>query len=498
MSVMPFPPASPSMVAPAAAALPPMAARGAGGVPTPGMAPPPTSAPAPPVSAATGNPYFPSAIDRSFGENISDTIRQQYPLQDAPQELTTDRERLLWAVGHRALAMIKQGAEARLPRDEMVRDSLRAVFMIPPDRVSPMGVDGANLRTPLTYQAFATLHAFFYEVATGVRPYAKTEATKKGDKDAANKIEDLLDSYLTEQLSWEAVQDTAISLAIQEGIAFLKPCWVRQVGKVREYTRLTVDNAEDFGFVLPKRADLRVDGAVVQHKRSKETARLGQLIDGTREVLIKNAPHVAVISYFDYVQYPARAKTVESAYLSGHKCYKTIGELRIDAKSRMYDGAAVHALELTGYKPITPETPTHLLFDNSATRDEFDEDEYEDAAALMDSLPKGPEEPAKPSKRGGKDQAVRGVGKPDDTVELVEFVMRFDGDGDDLEEDWLFTLETSTGRLLKAMHAPNTPGLRYLRPMVVFAPSEQTLRYADWSGVGRLARGIGPYHEHGA
>jgi len=396
--------------------------------------------------------YAPEPISPFLGTELSDTLKAQYDLE-AEEDGQSRRKKLLSAVGKRAMQMIKAGAEVRLPRDRMVRETMQSIYMVPPDRESPIGPDGANLRTPLTYQARQTLHAFYCEVTTGVRPYFTTEVDRSEDRDAANKVEELLDSYLTEHMDWFQVQDEAIGRALDEGTCFLYPYWCREKAYYRDYNRLTPENAKSFGFKLPTNPQMIRPGIKIRHLSGK-TATLGSFFDGYREAVTKNCPEVKVISYFDYVQFPARCEDPDRATLSGYKEYVTIDELRHGVKNGLYDGKQLQALEDDKrFRPITEDNRTNIHFDQDDAADWLDEEEYEEGnESLANAQIKTPE-PSRDTQR---------------VAEVVHFIMRFDGNGDNLEEDWLFTGETSTSILLRGQEVIGPPGCRPWRAFTIF------------------------------
>lgn len=402
--------------------------------------------------------YFPDPIAPDFGQKLSATLRAQYRLDN---EIGEDGKRLnkrgemLAAVGKRALAMIRAGVEVRLPRDRMIRDSIAAINMIPADRESPLGEDGANIRTPLSWKNRQSLHAYLLEVATGVRPYLTTEGYETETIDATNKIEDLLDAYLTEIVDWYDVQDTSIGRLLDEGTVFLRPCWHRERNVYRDYQLLTQANAESFGFTLPKDTEVGF-GVTLRHKESGLTAKVGQFFDGYRNTITKNCPKVDVISYFDYVQYPARHNDSDTATLSGYRFFATFDEMRHGVVNGIYDGRQLNKIENSdSFKPITDFNRSNLVIDPDDMRDPTDEEEYEEGSGAFaeGSVKAKTEDASKDSQRLG---------------EYVEFVMRFDGNGDNLEEDWLFVGETSTETIIRAQPLIGKPGLRPLRPVAIF------------------------------
>jgi hypothetical protein len=408
------------------------------------------------------NPYYPAPIDEIFGDKLSESMRAGFDLYEDDYE----KDELLQKVGKKVVDMVRIGARVRRKRDELVRRAVDAVLMVvPSDRESPLGEDGSNITTPTTFDPRQTLHAFFHGVVTGVRPWAKCEPISEDsdNTEAAHKQEDMLDGYLSEgeDCAFISFEDKAIASALDEGTAYLRRSWCREIDVYRDTQVLTAKNAESFGFELPEDQNLIYNGTQLKHRdKSEESVSLGTLFDGERETITKNNPALSVVSYFDYVQYPARVVDNKKATVSGRRFRMTVDEMRRGVASRLYDPEQVTALERADFAAIDDFNRTNIL--KGSDESVLDTHDRE----LFDNDIESP----KPK----VDIFGVSVANPYAVLEFVDVCVKMDGNGDNRSEEWVMCIETSTGIPIICRRYIGKPGEGYLIPMVIFeVPNKQ-------------------------
>lgn len=376
-------------------------------------------------------------IDESIGKEVSDTLLDELELDGKPSQ-----KEIIEAVGSLVLEMAKEGALSKTPRDDKIREIVDIINLEAPDRQSPLGMEGANIRTTLMYTHLAALHAFIYQTMTGIRPFLKTEPCDPASTQPANKLEDFYDAQYTEGGPLTAMLDKAIYSALMSGFCVFKPTWVYDTRVVPVTEVLSPDNAEDMGYSMPKEAQ---PNAVLKHKSGRQ-ARLGQVVNEKKRITVQDAPEIQLVDYFDFVISPADCTDVDAAAFVGERKVEAISSLHRCAKNMIYDPDAVkHVIEHA--KRISSDNPTNIFSDSAV-----------DPTTRTSEL----DRPSDTKLKTGR------------FIETVKGIVRLDLDGDDESEDWMITIETSTGCVLTLRPYTYSTSLRNYRP-VVPVPRAQSL-----------------------
>lgn len=385
-----------------------------------------------------------SPISLIVGRKISETALSFIGEKESyGQKYSSDRSFVLYALGQALVECLCASADRRAIRDEVILGYKQVLAHMPPERDSPLGDDGANIRTPLTWKIRQALHAFFLESITGIRPFIKTEPSWGGDITTANKIEAYYDDLYENQIRFKKKIDIAITLALDEGTSFLKPVWVRETKVIHATDIINPSNASLFGF----QSD---DQGGYFNPKTGDSVENNQVYAGLREVIIRDTPDLEVVSYFDAFIFPADVDCIDNASIVGHRSFITIDSLRQKARAGMIDGPQLKRLEEdTSLKQIDQQNQTNLGKTNLNKSERFNQD---DEVAPLNS---------------DYDQAKILKNSTQRLVEIVELTCRFDADGDELDEDWLVLLETSTKTILKMQPYSNT-GLCHLRPVNIY------------------------------
>lgn len=422
------------------------------------------------------------AIDPCFSEDLGDGFSNQWGYSEdiADAVTTTDgivmidhksrQFKNLYLLGKGLIDLVRETKIARRNRDEAVKEWRDLVYMSTPDKFSPLGPDGANVRTPVTYKHRMAIHATLLDISTGIRPYFRVEPEDKKKSQSATNMEEFLDALLTETIDFFSLQDKAIGLALDEGTAFYYDCYRVQKRTVRANRMLTPEVAESLGYELPTDKEDWKPGNVISHKDGKSDSRIGQWVETEGEEVVYNAPDLSVISYFDYFQYPANAISPKAAFFCGHEYYKLVSDLQNDAESGYIDKDQLDfCLSNTSLKIINNANKSNItdgadrVSGSGGSNEEDEEDEIVDDSAT--SLSK--ESPH--SKVGKKSGEVRASATLQLVCVTVPVAVGKKGKLIDVE----LSIETSTGTVLRAIPLMNPSGRRPYEPLILFSRSNR-------------------------
>lgn len=356
-------------------------------------------------------------ISPHFAQTISETAKEFL----GTRLKTETREGVIEALGATIVEALKQSAERRLDKDRSIVEWKRALELEAPDRESSLGEDGPNIRTPLVWKIHNALHAFFLEALTGIRPYIKTEPMFGGDLTVPNKIEGYYDGLYEEQVRLASKLDMALSMALADGTAILAPKWERNVRMMFKSGVISPQTAPFFGL------EVTGDGRFNSKKQGRSYSS-GSVFSGLVEAVEKDAPEIDCVSYFNFFMCPATSVRVEDATIAGQRMFKTIDWVRRNVRSNVFSGKQQLAMEESGaLRHISDLWPTNL------TLGELPESGLESSSEISSDM---------------QEQQVIAKGTQR-RVEIFDGVIRFDGDGDDIDETWAFTIECSTGVILR-------------------------------------------------
>lgn len=386
------------------------------------------------------------AIDPEFARKITQDVADEFGLETGsfPDWCQTSRDRLLWSMGKRVVEQAKECFTARSQKDERIRELLDAVYMTPPDRVSPLGDDGANIRTTITFEQRMTLHAFFMAVLGGEKPYVRVTPVYSEDAgsesfaaQAAFKKQQFYDTFL-DKIGWRDFLDDAIMDGLDYGTSFPTVNWRKRVGSVQKLKRVGADTAGDMGLVPTVNRDMSSTG--MYKGASGALYEDGEVREYSEIDIITDAPCLEVSPYFDSFIYPHASKSADSAWMTGRRCVVTRGDLRSGVFSGTYD-KRLTKFALDTLKPISLSSPS--IVRSNAGRDDEPTGDY-------------------------VQETVHRMGKASDEVELIEATLRFDADGDGDYEDWCVVVETSTCIPLAVYRSQHLPTVKPLQPLTVF------------------------------
>lgn len=395
-----------------------------------------------------------AAIDPDFGKKASDDELKEWGAESPPDWVGKSKSaRMLYGLGKSIVQLAKDSAEARADRDDEIREYLKSVYMVPVERDSPIGDQGANIATSLTWEARQSLQAFILKVTTGVRPFFRTEPVNFQDCEGANKVETFYDSLLDGPVPFKPMIDTMSQKALDHGFVGLHVSWKRRKRKIREFTFLTPQVAVDMGM------QPTVNGQFVDPENPGEVYTLGSVIDADRYKTVADYPEITPVSYWDFVMYPPKCYSVDEAFMVGRRLIVTVSDVNNLAKSGYLDAKAVKRLfnedkNNTGPCPQYVDDTTRSCYLSSEDHVEGDTD---GTAEITDSGAPGKANPLKSSRK----------------VELLEVTIRVDNDGDDDDEDWIAVVETSTGTVLRVVRSPYGD-TRNIRTLAVY-PREDSV-----------------------
>lgn len=430
------------------------------------------------------------AFDKDLGEGFSDewgdtsliTDIDTSPSQDSTgngainrtvaQGNTGMKEKNLYLLGRGVIKLIKECKDARKDKDVAVKQWRDLVYMSVPDRISPLGADGANVRTPVTWKHRQTLHAALLDFNTGIRPYFRAEPEDMEQSQQAVNIEDMLDALFTDPVDYFTLQDKMIGLALDEGTAFYYTCYRYEKRHVRANRIVTPEVAETLGYVLPADKSRWTYGTkLASQDKSKPDISIGQYLQSDGDEVIYNAPDVSAISYFDYFQSPTNATGPDDAFLCGHECFKNVGETKRLSLSGYFDKDAVkRLLSHTALRIITSDFQTNLSIDNQRlsgeggttvedSEDDLITDTVFNKSKTNDSL----------TGSQSKSKAVRNSA----ILQFVYVTVPVDLDDQGQLRDVELVVETSTSIVVRAVIALSPSGCRPYIPLVLFNRSNR-------------------------
>ena len=393
----------------------------------------------------------PEAIDSTFGEVVTQDDYDDYGIETAtfPDWCRTVKDRFRVSVGKRIVDQVRECFTARGPKDEEIRNLLDAVYMVPPERESPLGPDGANLRTTITFEQRQTLHAFFMAVLTGTRPFvqimpifSEDEGRDSPAAQAAYKKQMFFDAFL-DQINWRKFVDHVVQDALDYGTGFYTVGWARKVTNRMNLGIMGSDTAEAFGFAPIYHTDPITKEEVPsgRYKGPKGVIKNeGDLYEGAQRALITDAPQFLPRNYFDSFIYPTKATCVDESWFTGTRLVVTRGDLRSGAYSGIYDPQMVERV-LKEMVPLSPTRESHVKMGLTLETPPMEED---------------------------GDVLQHKMGKATDRAELLEVCVRCDADGDGDYEDWYMVVETSTGFPIAISRSQTLPCTKSTRTLSIF------------------------------
>ena len=166
----------------------------------------------------------------------------------------------------------------------------------------------ANVNVPLTQPIIDALHAHHYKTLFGVEPYYTGVAVGPDSVDDAEAVELALQEICTRYFDLAEVGDEAILRQLVDQAVILSPVWNEQIGK--------------------KRRMVKQGGATLTVES---------------EEIVKKGPKVRLIDILDFAVYPADAHRLdwEHAHVMCHRYWQTQNQLKVGARSGMYDPEAV-------------------------------------------------------------------------------------------------------------------------------------------------------------
>ena len=256
--------------------------------------------------------------------------------------------------------------------------------------------NAASLNIPTTRSAVDTVHAHIYQALTGTSPLFRVEASSADDVEAAQKIEQILQWQMSEQIDMPAVWDGLLKAGLIDGTKIAKVTWRKESKRTRKPGIVKDDNG--------------------QPKLSPNNKPIRALVEETDYIV--NQPNVEAINILDFCLYPANSKSIEDAIVVGHRVWKTDNDLLRGVRDGIYDKEFVDkVIEGKGSQP-DPMSESY-----------GGDDARSSDAGVSNSMPYEPEDRA---------------------YECFELLFLHDADGDGIKEDCLGVLEMSTRTLIRA------------------------------------------------
>lgn len=406
-------------------------------------------------------------VDPDVGSNMPASLLESM-VADKPYT-ATPQTKALYKIGTHLKELLRESCEARATKDADVLKLQNAVNLTDPGVKSLLGNRGPSMRVPLVFEMKNAIASYLVAIITGQRPFFRADAVSADDTDAATSLEAYWDDFwASPEIDFKQIVDQAVSLALDHGTCFLRVGWDRSVDKARVFERLTPQNMRQLGFdSAPLPPESLAEGSIVRSSDGGQ-ARIGQIVDAERMQVVTDRPSVDVISYFDFISYPARSSSVERATCVGHRFVLSVAELRRMSAASVYDPSIVAALLLSGdLVYVGPSSRSHL-FDNDSDEDLTKDEEGLDDETSMSTAPTMIGSDVGTRKKG---EILNPLEMDSKDVELFEGVYRVDADFDGFPEDWLVTFETSTGMPIRFQRYPMLPGSRPYIPVSIYQRS---------------------------
>lgn len=368
------------------------------------------------------------AIELPLKPKVSKTLSLELGIEKG-----SSRSEILDAVGVKIFDLVKEASEQRADRDGRINKQLDALQLLAPGRRSPLGPDGANIRTSPMFTAFCSLHGYLLQAVTGITPVLQMLPLGSGDNTPAKKQESYYDPYYQHEVGVRNLYDKGLEDAIKCGFSAFKVVWEYKKKKVFRVVQLTPSNAKEHGYTLPANY---TENQVVRGKKGK--AKLGDYVQSQTSEVVLDRPNIVVVPYFSFVVSPADCDDVELAVLVGDRKKETLSFIAQQSHCGVYDEEASERV-IESAQRLTGGILTHIL-----------------NAEAVDTGIK--EEDLQPNE-------ISPI-KSGDEVELFHGIVSLDLDGDEISEDWMVSFETSTKTVLHLRPYNMSTTLRPYRPIV--------------------------------
>lgn len=327
------------------------------------------------------------------------------------------RDELLKAVAVKIFDVVTDASEKRYERDGRINKQIESLQLLPPDRRSPLGPDGANIRTSPMYNAYSSLHAYLLQAVTGISPVLQILPLGSGDNTPAKKQESYYNQFYQHEINVRKLYDKGLEDALKCGLSVFKVVWRYKKKKVFRVVELTPDNMKQYG---------------------KRGQKIGSMtVSQTSEVVI-DKPDIEVVPYHSFVISPADCPDIEKAILVGDVKNETLSFIAQQSHCGVYDEDAADIV-IESAKRLTGGILTNVLNSEAVDRSIKEEDLEENTKNPISS---------------------------GDEVEVVHGIVSLDLDGDGESEDWMFSMETSSKTILHLRPYNMSTTLRPYRPIV--------------------------------
>lgn len=332
--------------------------------------------------------------------------------------------------------LLTQAIAARSQLDENLRVYSELYEGIIPEQKSFPWEGSANIHVPVTQELLDALHSRLAKAALGVVPLVLVKGQDIQSTDVEYKIERYYEVLANNIDLGEAI-NTAIFLALRDGVGILKVMWERRTRKVRMRVLKPLTD--------PDSGQPLIDPATGEPYRDEDVV--------VQEITEYDNVRVVPVELKDFYVIPAHAYGIDRQYAKGvaQRMWMFWDELYQRAKSGQYRMDKVEEIRSASVSSRMTQ------FGQSAGQIT---DTVGEQITLVNVTP----------------QFVR-------EYEMFEIVMDYDLDGDGYEEECLFTYNA---RFNKLVRAEIFPYWHQLRPYILFVPWPRPNRIYGFSIPGRL------------
>jgi hypothetical protein len=391
--------------------------------------------------------HDPEDDDEQEGVEYEDDTKDDTKDSKSDRYTLDEVDKSLLLIGCYAKDRLTEGYSQRAVRDTRIRNIVRLGDVRVPAKpqTSAFGTnniaggrrqysDPSTLKHPLIYQALDTLHAYYTDSSTGLKPFFRADPIEQEDQSEqlANTIADSFDNILRERTGYKAKMDEAIYLSLKHGVSYLLPYWNKRFRTELAYKPLDSQNHFELGYTMTG------DTSVYKNMDTGELKAAGSMVEAMVSTETGDFPDFEVIKVFSYIQYPMNAIRDEDLIIAGQVYTETVSSIRAKGVMGVYDEEKVKLIfgENSNLEPVgRGGVKTHLKGALTNDTETGVSDNLGETASTMSDR---------------KQQDGKRIYNGDASCELVRFWTRVDTDNSKQESNWMFVMETSTGIILSA------------------------------------------------